>query len=104
MALGGAAGEPRGAEVHLVGAVAEAVLVELEARGAERVRLHDVAAHAEVAPVDLLDEVGAGEGEEVVRPLLAAELGRLELMPLDLRPHRAIEDEDPALERFAEVH
>jgi len=25
-------------------------------------------------------------------------------MPLDLRPHRAIEDEDPALERFAEVH
>ena len=102
--LGGAAGEDRGAEVHLVGAVAEAVLVELQARRAERVRLDDVAADPEVAGVDVLDEVGPRQREEVVRPLLAAELRGLELVALDLGAHRAVEDEGAAVDGFSEGH
>ena len=103
-ALRGAAREDRGAEVHLVGAVADAVLVELEARRAEGVRLDDVAADAEVAGVDVLDEVRPRQREEVVRPLLAAELGGLELVALDLGAHRAVEDEGAAVDGFSEGH
>ena len=68
--------------------MADAVLVELQARRAERVRLDDVAADPEVAGVDVLDEVGPRQREEVVRPLLAAELRGLELVALDLSPSR----------------
>jgi hypothetical protein len=91
-------------EVHLVGAVAEPVLVQLQPRRPEGVGLHHVAADREVARVDVLDEVGAGEGEEVVGALLAAELGRLELMPLDLGAHGAVEHEGAPLDRFSEGH
>ena len=81
--VGGAAGQDGGPEVHLVGAVAEPVLVELEARRAEGVGLHHVAAGREVPAVDGLDQVRAGEREQVVRPLLASEVGGLEVEPLD---------------------
>ena len=102
--LGGAAGQDGGAEVDLVGAVAEAVLVELEARGAEGVGLHHVAAGGEVAAVDGLHEIGAGQGQQVVGPLLAAEVGDRELLPLDLRAHGPVEDEDPPGDGLAEGH
>src|SRR5207248_2778114 len=93
-----------GAEVHLVGTVAEAVLVELEARGAERVGLDDVAADLVVAAVDRLDEIGAREREQVVRALLPAELGGLERVSLDLSAHGAVEDEHALGDGFPERH
>jgi hypothetical protein len=99
-----ASGEHRGAEVHLVGAVAEPVLVELQTGGAEGVRLDDVAPDRVVAGVDGLDEVGSGEREEVVGALLPTELGGLELVALDLGPHGAVEHEYTAVQSFSEGH
>ena len=50
--------QPRALLVQLAGAVADLVLVELEPGAAERVRLDDMAAGAEVARVDAPDDVG----------------------------------------------
>ena len=69
------------------------------------------AAGLEVLLVDLGDDVGPRQHEDVVvapqivrmvREPLAAEIGFGQLMPLDHRPHRAVEDED-ALRRAGAV-
>ena len=69
-------------------------------RRLEGARLDDVAADGEKRLVDRLDDVGPREHEVVVAALerLAAEVLGREVMALDVRPHRAVEDEHAARE------
>ena len=54
----GRADQPRAPLVELASPVAEPVLVQLEARPAERVGLDEIRAGVEVGPVDVPDDVG----------------------------------------------
>ena len=67
----------------------------------ERARLDDVAADGEERLVDRLDDVGPRENEVVVAPFerLSAEIFRRRVVALDVRPHRAVEDEHALRER-----
>src|SRR5207253_1777066 len=78
----------RALDVQLARAVAQRVLVELEARPAERVRLDDVAARVEVAAVDAGHDVGVG---------VVPQLGTGAVEQAGREQHRAVaavEDED----------
>ena len=106
------ASEPRSGDIHLVRVVLHAVVGERDALGVEGVGLDDVGAGLEVGVVDLADEVRLGQHEQVVVALdvagpvgeaLAAELLLLELVALHHRAHRAVDDEQPLLERGAEL-
>ena len=59
--------------------------------------------------MDLLDDVRLGQGKQIIRAfqiarmggeLRAAVSGLIQLVALDHRPHRAVDDEDPLLQRF----
>ena len=99
--------EARGLDVDVVHHVFEAV-VGLGNRGAvEGARLDDVGPSLEIRVVDAADDVGPRQHEEVVVALevarmggepLAAEIGLRQAVPLHHRPHRPVEDEDPAAE------
>ncbi len=104
--------EARGRGVQLVGERLEAVVREGDRLRVERVRLDDVRAGGEVGAVDPLDDRGLREDEEVVRALevlrvgaeaLAAVPGLVETLPLDHRPHRAVDDGDAAGEERAKA-
>src|SRR4029079_6909364 len=76
---------------------------------AERVRLDDVGAGLEEAAMDVTDHLRLGETEEiaVVQQVLArvlearaADVGFLHAVRPDGRPHRAVDDGDPAVEQL----
>jgi len=81
-----------------VRALAQAVLLELGPVRAERIRLDDVAADFVVAAVHARDDVGPEEVERLVAALAAAEIFDLEVLTLERGAHRAVEDEDAALQ------
>jgi hypothetical protein len=62
----------------------------------ERARLHDIAPDAKKRFVDALDDVGAGENEVIVAPFqrLAAEVLGSRVVQLNVRSHRAVEDQN----------
>ena len=100
--------EARALEVQLVGDRLEQVVGLRDGRAAERVGLDDVGAGGEVLAVDLADDVGPRQDQQVVVAAqilrvvlepLAAEIGLGGLVALDHRPHRAVEDEDALRER-----
>ena len=77
---------------------------------AEGVCLEHVGAGSEVGTVDVANDIGSGEDEEVVvaphilvpaGEALAPEGGLIEAQLLDLGRHRPIEDEDPLAQRPA---
>ena len=90
----------------------QAELLHADRAGAEGVRLDDVGARLQVAAVDLRDVVGAGEAEDVGEVLevfvvigepLAAHGRLVEPQILDLRPHGAVEDQNPFVEERFEL-
>ncbi len=77
----------------------------------ERIRLDDVGAGVEILAVDRADDIRTREDEDVavaaqilrvILEALAAEVGFRQLVALDHRPHRAVEEEDALVERAAE--
>ena len=111
----GADGLPREArrrDVQLVREGLEAVVRERDRLRVERVRLDDVRTGVEVRAVDLLDDRGLREDEEVVRPLevlrviaepVAAVSRLVQPLALDHRPHRAVDHGDAAGEEGAQA-
>jgi hypothetical protein len=101
------AGRPRRRDVDFVRERLGAVIRLRDARGVERVRLDDVGPGRQVLPVRGLDHVGATQVQQLVvaldlaRPVveaLAAILLLREPVRLQQRPHRPVDDEDPALQ------
>ena len=102
---------PRPFDVQLVGHVLEQVVGLRDGGAAERVGLDDVGAGGQVLPVDLADHVGPRQDQQVVVALeilrvileaLAAEVRFRQLVALDHRAHRAVEDEDARRERVSQ--
>ena len=85
-----------GGYVHLVHAVPDAPLGESSRRRLERARFHDIAADAEKRLVDPADHIGPREDQMVVAAFerFSPEIGSREMVALDVRPHRAVVDED----------
>ena len=106
-----APGEPGAVAVEFVDHVLHAV-VGLGDRGRGKgVGLEDVRAGHGVGEMDVLDRLRLGQRQKVVVPLqmafarhepVAAEMGLGEAELLDLRAHRAVENEDPPLRRLAQ--
>ena len=67
--VGHLAGDAGGGDVDLVGSVGEVVLGQRDGEGAEGGGLGDVGADGEVALVQAGDDVGPGEGEQLVAAL-----------------------------------
>src|SRR5690606_17976991 len=112
------AGEPGGLEVELADQVLQAVVGLAGRGGVEGVRLHQVGAGRQVGAVHAGDDVGAGQGEEVVVALevvrgavarvpavdsageaLAAVVGLGQAGALDHGAHGAVDDQDAFRER-----
>ena len=98
----GAAGEAGGVAVEFVDHRLHAVVGLGDRRRGEGVGLQDVGAGERVGEVDVLDRLRLGQRQQIVVALegafaadeaLAAELGFVEAEVLDLRPHRAVEDQ-----------
>ena len=105
--VGGRAGQGRRGPVELVAVVLEAVVGLGDAGGGERVGADDVGAGREVLAVDVTDDVGLGQREDVGVALevvvvagerLAAVVVLAELVALDQGAHRAVDHEDPLAE------
>ena len=88
------AGDLGGAAVDLERVLAEAPLLELEARALEGVGLHDLGAGLDHRGVQLLDDVGAVEHQRLVAApgQLVVVLER-EVVLLERGAHRAVEDD-----------
>ena len=103
--VGGIAGQASGRDVEVAdGLRVEAVVGLGDAGRGERVRAEDVRAGVQVAGVDRGDGRRLGQAQQVavaaqvarmVAEPLAAEVGLGELVGLEHRAHRAVEDEDP---------
>ncbi len=87
----------------------EAVFGERDRLRIEGVRLDDVGPGREVLPVNVFDDVGAREAQQVVAAfevlrmvgkLAAAEIGLLERMGLDHGPHGPVENQDPRAQQL----
>ena len=92
-------GELGRAPVDLERPLAEVELAERDRRAAEAVGLERIGAGLEIAEVDLPDQVRAAQVQDLGAVLLAPEVGLdREVAALDLGPHGAIDQKDPALE------
>ncbi len=110
--VGSLAGDPRTSHIQLVGERFEPV-VRLRDRGArECIRLDDVRAGRKVLAVDRADDVRPCQDEEVAVALLilgvilealAAKVRVGQLVSLNHRAHRAVEQEDSTLEERGQV-
>jgi hypothetical protein len=110
--IGGTARDARRRDVEVIDQRLGAVVGLRNRLAVERVRFDQVGAGLEVRAVDLLDEVGAREHQEVVVAAQLLRMGRepvtpevlfLQAVGLDHRPHGAVQDEDAPLERGAEL-
>ncbi len=72
----------------------EAELAKRDRRAAEAVGLDRVGPGPEIAQVDLADQVGPAEVQDLRAVLLAPEVVEREVAALDLRPHRPVEEKD----------
>ena len=83
--------------VQVLGEGLDAPLPQPVGGGLEGARFHDVAAHGEERLMDLANDVGTAEDQVVVAPFQApaAEVFRRGMIPLNIRTHRPVEDEDP---------
>mmetsp|Transcript_36612 Transcript_36612/g.84976 ORF Transcript_36612/g.84976 Transcript_36612/m.84976 type:complete len:483 (-) Transcript_36612:1085-2533(-) len=106
--VAGDAGDLRGHKVHLVGQLGQVVVFLRNRGGAEGVGLDQVSAGGEVLLVDLADDIGPREQQQLVVALqvlgvvleaLAAVVGLGQLVALDHRAHRAVEHGDALLEQ-----
>ncbi len=92
-------------EVQLVGHVRDLVLGEHDGRAAERVGLDHVAPDIEEARVNLLDRRRLTD-EQVLRAALelrAAVVLQRQVLRLETRPHRAVEDDDALFQRVEKI-
>ena len=96
--VGGLAGQCCCGAVDLVCAVAQFVVVKLEARAGEGVGLQHVGSGGEVGAVNLTNGVGAGDGEDLRTAIVlrAAIVVRREGQVEDLGAHGAVVDEHTA--------
>ena len=97
------AGDLHGGRVEFADEVAHLVVGEGDGRAVEGVRLEDVSAGLEVGAVDVADDLGLGDDEEVVVTLeLTVVVGKacaavvlfLQLELLNHGTHRAVEEDD----------
>ena len=110
--IGGTARRLRRHDVHFESDVREPV-VELGDRcRAERVGLHDVRAGREVLGVNLLDQIGMGDREDVAVALqvpivmpetISPEVLLTQLLLLDAGAHRAVDDDDALLQQARQL-
>src|SRR5207244_11191354 len=100
-------------DVELVYELLEPVIGLRDRVAAERVRLDDVAAGREILIVNVGDDLGPRQVEQieiaahiaiVFRETVAPEVRLREPMALHYRPHRAIEEEDPFGEQRAQSY
>ena len=92
-----------GALVDLERVLAQAPLLELQTRGLEAVGLHDLGARLDHRLVQRLDDVRAVQDQRLVAlALQPAVVGRRQVVLLERRAHRAVEDDD-ALARGGQV-
>jgi hypothetical protein len=81
--------------VDLERVLAQAPLLELQARGLEAVSLHDLGAGVDHRRVQRLDDVGAVQDERLVTLALQPPVvGGRQVVLLQGRAHRAVEDDD----------
>jgi hypothetical protein len=110
--VGGLPRQAGALEVHVVDGVLEAVVGLTDARRREGVRGRDVGAGREVRAVDVEDEVGPRQVEQVgvaadvagmVAEALAAVVGLVQAEPLEHRPPGAVENDDPLRQQLLET-
>ena len=102
VAVGDLAGDARGGDVELVGAVGDVVLGEHRAEAAEAGRLHGIDADVEEGGVHAGDDVGPGEAQDLVAALerLPAEVVGREVETLHVGAEGAVEDDDALVHRL----
>ena len=99
--VGQPAGQPGAGEVQLPGPIGQPVLGEDDGERAERVGLDHVDADVEERTVEPLDRVRFRDDEDLVAALelRAAEVVGRQLLELEVRPGRAVEDDHPLAQR-----
>ena len=111
-AVGGGPRETRRLTVQFRDDRFQAVVRLRNRRAAERVGLDDVGTRLQIGVMDRADDIGARQGQEVVvaldvvrmvREPGAAKVRLAQPVALDRGPHRAVEDQDPILERGVEL-
>ena len=104
--------EPRAVAIEFIDDVLQAVVRLGDAGRGKRVGLEDVRARHRIGKVDVLDRLRLRQRQQVVVALqmafaadeaLAAEMALLEPKPLNLRPHRAVEDQDALARRLEQL-
>ncbi len=98
-----AASKLGGGAVLLVGALAEAVLLQLQLGAAEGVGFDDVDADLEEGGVDGLDKGGVVEDEVLVAALDAAVAGGVQVVGLDGGAHGAVVEDHALADEVKEV-
>jgi hypothetical protein len=103
--------QPRARDVQLIHRKLEVVVALRNHLPAERVRLDDVRARLQKAPVHARDHVGPRDAQHVAVALqvlvmvgepLPAKIGLAQLERLQRRPHRAVDDDNAFLEKLLE--
>ena len=89
----------RRSNIDVANFVAQTPLFETTWSRLERARLHHITAHGEKRFVDALDDVRTRQNEMIVAPFqrLSAEILGRKVLPLDVRPHRAVVNQHSAL-------
>ncbi len=109
--VGHPAGQPRALDIQLVGQILQAVVGLRDGGSREGVGLDEVGAGGEVLGVDVGDDVGPGqyqqvavalEFDRVVGKARPPVVGGVELAPLDHGAHRAVQHEDAAGDEISE--
>ena len=109
--VAGFASQFAGGQVQVADVMAEAEVVHRDVRGTERVRLDDVGAGGEILIVDVENRLRLRDAEDIdevldvlggVRESGPAVFGLAEVQPVDHRPHRAVEHEDPLAEQLVD--
>src|SRR5581483_3552831 len=97
-------GDLRGRYVNLANLVLQIIFGEHHAGSPEGVGLQDVTADVEKAGVDVFDNVGTAEHEDLVAAFVAPEIVHTGIAPLDIGAHGAVVDHDAvthALEKIS---
>ena len=104
-------GETRAVAIEVIDHILHAIVGLSDRGGRKGVGFEDVRPSHGVGEVDVLDRLRLCQGEKVVVPLevafarqkaVAAEMGLNKAESLNLRAHRPIENQDPALRRLAQ--
>ena len=101
--LDGLAGEARGTLVDLECSRLQAELAQRDRRAAEAVGLDRVGAGGKVADMDLADQLGAAEVQDLRAVLLAPIVVEREIAGLELAAHGAVEQDDMAAGEGEEI-